>query len=125
MLTILEVLGLKQSKEKDKTEALRLLMCIANAGRKYKELICESYGEDQNTNIMFFVFYPCCRGEAGHLSRRCMAMLLFFFNLYHSSPCLSTFPIPMPFLGPSIDKPWLWTFPFCSTSMMRLLANAS
>lgn len=44
VLTILEILGLKQSKEKDKSEALKLLMCIANAGRKYKELICESYG---------------------------------------------------------------------------------
>lgn len=44
VLTLLEILGLKQAKECDKTEALRLLHCIADAGRKYKELICESYG---------------------------------------------------------------------------------
>ena len=44
VLTVLEILGLKQAKEEDKAEALRLLTCLANAGRKYKELICESYG---------------------------------------------------------------------------------
>ncbi|CAH1776102.1 unnamed protein product [Owenia fusiformis] len=44
VLTILEIIGLKQAKEDDKTEALKLLLCVANAGRKYKELICESYG---------------------------------------------------------------------------------
>ncbi|KAI8773492.1 armadillo helical domain containing protein 1, partial [Biomphalaria glabrata] len=43
-LTLLEIIGLKQAKETDKTEALKCLTCIANAGRKYKELICESYG---------------------------------------------------------------------------------
>ena len=45
VLTLLEILGLKQAKEEDKAQSLRVLMCIANAGRKYKELICESYGE--------------------------------------------------------------------------------
>ena len=44
VLTILEIIGLKQAKEADKAEALRLLTCVASAGRKYKELICESYG---------------------------------------------------------------------------------
>ncbi|KAI8509693.1 hypothetical protein Bbelb_121210 [Branchiostoma belcheri] len=44
VLTVLEILGLKQAKEADKAEALRLLQTICNAGRKYKELICESYG---------------------------------------------------------------------------------
>ncbi|XP_077981110.1 armadillo-like helical domain containing protein 1 [Glandiceps talaboti] len=44
VLTVLEILGLKQAKEEDKTQALKLLQCIGNAGRKYKELICESYG---------------------------------------------------------------------------------
>lgn len=44
VLTVLEILGLKQAKEADKAQALRVLMCVANAGRKYKELICESYG---------------------------------------------------------------------------------
>ncbi|KAJ8305782.1 hypothetical protein KUTeg_016327 [Tegillarca granosa] len=44
VLTLLEIIGLKQAKEEDKLEALKNLTYIANAGRKYKELICESYG---------------------------------------------------------------------------------
>ena len=44
MLTVLEVVGLKSAKDADKVEALRLLITIANKGRQYKELICESYG---------------------------------------------------------------------------------
>ncbi|XP_021362451.1 uncharacterized protein C1orf228 homolog isoform X2 [Mizuhopecten yessoensis] len=44
VLTLLEIIGLKQAKEADKLEALKCLQAIANAGRKYKELICESYG---------------------------------------------------------------------------------
>jgi len=45
VLTVVELLGVKQAKESDKTEALKLLMCIASAGRQYKELICEGYGQ--------------------------------------------------------------------------------
>ncbi|XP_051866613.1 LOW QUALITY PROTEIN: armadillo-like helical domain containing protein 1 [Pristis pectinata] len=44
LLTFLEILKLKQLQEDAKQEALKLLQIIANAGRKYKELICESYG---------------------------------------------------------------------------------
>lgn len=44
ILTLLEIMGLKQAKEYDKAEAITCLHQIANAGRKYKELICESYG---------------------------------------------------------------------------------
>lgn len=44
VLTLLEIIGLKQAKEEDKSEALKNIHYIANAGRKYKELICESYG---------------------------------------------------------------------------------
>ncbi|RXN34560.1 adenine DNA glycosylase-like protein [Labeo rohita] len=44
VLTLLEILGQDKLKDGDKTEALRLLQIIANAGQKYKELICESYG---------------------------------------------------------------------------------
>lgn len=44
VLTLLEILGLRQSKEKDKEDSINLLICVANAGRRYKELICESYG---------------------------------------------------------------------------------
>ncbi|XP_058159693.1 armadillo-like helical domain containing protein 1 isoform X6 [Dasypus novemcinctus] len=44
VLTLLEILGLEKIKEEDKRESIKLLQCIANSGRKYKELICESYG---------------------------------------------------------------------------------
>ncbi|KAI9090522.1 armadillo-type protein [Phlyctochytrium arcticum] len=44
VLTVLEILGLSHVKEPDKAEALRLLLSVAHAGRKYKEFICESYG---------------------------------------------------------------------------------
>lgn len=45
VLTLLEIIGLKQANEEDKLEALKNLTYIANAGRKYKELVCESYGK--------------------------------------------------------------------------------
>ncbi|XP_031825109.1 armadillo-like helical domain containing protein 1 isoform X2 [Sarcophilus harrisii] len=44
VLTLLEILGLEKVKEEDKKEAVLLLQMVANCGRKYKELICESYG---------------------------------------------------------------------------------
>ncbi|KAI4872322.1 hypothetical protein NFI96_027750 [Prochilodus magdalenae] len=44
VLTLLEILDQKQTKEQDKAQALYLLNIISNAGRKYKELICDSYG---------------------------------------------------------------------------------
>ncbi|XP_043860632.1 armadillo-like helical domain containing protein 1 [Dromiciops gliroides] len=44
VLTLLEILGLEKIKEEDKKEAVLLLQMVANCGRKYKELICESYG---------------------------------------------------------------------------------
>ncbi|XP_069088905.1 armadillo-like helical domain containing protein 1 [Pleurodeles waltl] len=44
ILTLLEILGIKQVKEKEKREAIKLLIILAHTGRKYKELICESYG---------------------------------------------------------------------------------
>lgn len=43
-MTVLEILGVKQAREADKAEALQVLICVANAGRQYKELICEGYG---------------------------------------------------------------------------------
>ncbi|NXD80420.1 ARMD1 protein, partial [Halcyon senegalensis] len=44
VLVLLEILGLRHLKEEDKRESVKLLQLIAGAGRKYKELICESYG---------------------------------------------------------------------------------
>ncbi len=43
ILTLMECLN--SSKESVKTEALFLLTIIANKGRQYKELLCESFGE--------------------------------------------------------------------------------
>lgn len=40
----MEILALEKIKEEDKKESVKLLQVIANSGRKYKELICESYG---------------------------------------------------------------------------------
>ena len=45
MLTVVEILSVKQAKDPDKTEALKLLTCVASAGRRYKEIICEGYGQ--------------------------------------------------------------------------------
>ncbi|XP_045242494.2 armadillo-like helical domain containing protein 1 isoform X2 [Macaca fascicularis] len=44
VLTLLEILGLEKIKEEAKKESIKLLQVIANSGRTYKELICESYG---------------------------------------------------------------------------------
>lgn len=44
VLTLLDILSHSQSKEEEKVEALRLLLTISDAGRKYKEVICESHG---------------------------------------------------------------------------------
>ncbi|KAF3691017.1 putative protein C1orf228 -like protein [Channa argus] len=44
VLTLLDILSHTQSKEEDKAETLRLLLTVSNAGRKYKEIICESHG---------------------------------------------------------------------------------
>ena len=45
MLTLLEIISLRTSKDKDVAEGLRLLTSIADKGRQYKELLCESFGE--------------------------------------------------------------------------------
>jgi len=45
VLTVVEILNVKQAREADKTEALKLLICVSSAGRQYKELICEGYGQ--------------------------------------------------------------------------------
>ncbi|KAM9379150.1 armadillo-like helical domain containing protein 1 [Phaethornis superciliosus] len=42
--SLLEILKLNHLKEEDKRESVKLLQLITDAGRKYKEMICESYG---------------------------------------------------------------------------------
>ncbi|XP_053536552.1 armadillo-like helical domain containing protein 1 isoform X2 [Ictalurus punctatus] len=44
VMTLLEIISQTQSSEEEKAEALHLLCVVSNAGRKYKEIICESYG---------------------------------------------------------------------------------
>ncbi|OXB68505.1 hypothetical protein ASZ78_000442, partial [Callipepla squamata] len=52
VLMLLEILGLNHLKEEDKRESVKLLQLIANTGRKYKELICESYGVQSLTELL-------------------------------------------------------------------------
>jgi len=56
VLTVVEILGVKQAKECDKTEALKLLLCVASAGRQYKEIICEGYGQKLTAFSQFSEF---------------------------------------------------------------------
>ncbi|CAB1455037.1 unnamed protein product [Pleuronectes platessa] len=44
VLTLLDILSHAESKEEDKAEVVHLLLTVSNAGRKYKEMICESHG---------------------------------------------------------------------------------
>uniref|UniRef100_A0A8C0HQB9 Armadillo like helical domain containing 1 n=1 Tax=Buteo japonicus TaxID=224669 RepID=A0A8C0HQB9_9AVES len=52
VLILLEILGLNHLKEEDKRESVKLLQLVADAGRKYKELICESYGVQSLTEFL-------------------------------------------------------------------------
>lgn len=54
-MILLEILGLNHLKEEDKREAVKLLQLVANAGRKYKELICESYGRRRVHPCFFLI----------------------------------------------------------------------
>lgn len=69
VLTLLDILSRLQSKEEDKTEVLQLLLTISNAGRKYKEIICESHGTFV-TETCFIVNYKQtrCLSHRTHLS---------------------------------------------------------
>ncbi|KAK3566292.1 hypothetical protein QTP86_031030 [Hemibagrus guttatus] len=44
VMTLLEIISQTQTREEEKAEALHLLCIVSNAGHKYKEIICESYG---------------------------------------------------------------------------------
>ncbi|UJR34140.1 hypothetical protein I4U23_021547 [Adineta vaga] len=44
LFTLLEILNVNQIKDEDKLQALDLLKLIADNGRTYKELICQSFG---------------------------------------------------------------------------------
>lgn len=55
--TLLEIIGLKQSKDIDRTLALKILIVIAASGRQYKELICECYGKWFNKLWMLQFLY--------------------------------------------------------------------
>ncbi|NXR03211.1 ARMD1 protein, partial [Sagittarius serpentarius] len=52
VLILLEILGLNHLKEEDKRESVKLLQLVADAGRKYKELICENYGVQSLTKFL-------------------------------------------------------------------------
>ncbi|KFP93360.1 Uncharacterized protein C1orf228, partial [Haliaeetus albicilla] len=52
VMILLEILGLNHLKEEDKRESVKLLQLVADTGRKYKELICESYGVQSLTEFL-------------------------------------------------------------------------
>lgn len=54
LLVLLEILGLNHPSEEDKRESVKLLQLITDAGRTYKELICENYGR-QRVHPCFFL----------------------------------------------------------------------
>ncbi|XP_076790478.1 armadillo-like helical domain containing protein 1 isoform X2 [Arvicanthis niloticus] len=63
VLTLLEILGLEKIKEEDKKESIKLLQIIANTGRKYKELICESYAIELIKDLIHYdVRLPLLKG---------------------------------------------------------------
>jgi len=67
VLTVVEILNLKQGRETDKAEALKLLLYVAAAGRQYKEIICESYGQQRDPDLFDRRFYRamlCIRGTS-------------------------------------------------------------
>lgn len=71
-MILLEILGLNHLKEEDKRESVKLLQLVADAGRKYKELICESYGR-WHVHLCFFLIqakmFSLTSGPQGCLPR--------------------------------------------------------
>ena len=71
-LTVLEVVGLREGREQAKAEGLRLLSVIAGHGRQFKELLCESFGEQTApffsltlSNLSHSLLYLSVSGEGG------------------------------------------------------------
>ncbi|MCI4380510.1 hypothetical protein PGIGA_G00240760 [Pangasianodon gigas] len=54
VMTLLEIISQKQTSEEEKAEALHLLCIVSNAGRKYKEIICESYAQQLTHTVFCF-----------------------------------------------------------------------
>jgi len=77
VLTVLEILSVKQARESDKNEALKLLHCVASAGRQYKEVICEGHGQRVVTRLLWS---PYVIGQTIIFSS-CFFLLLFFYFL--------------------------------------------
>ena len=44
-LTVLEVVGVRGGREENKAGGLRLLAVVADRGRQFRELLCESFGQ--------------------------------------------------------------------------------
>eukprot|EP00116_Pleurobrachia_bachei_P004339 sb/3464601/ len=66
ILTLLEILGLKSAREIDKCSALQLLETISKCGRKYKEVICESYGGCYVLTPFYKICTPAGRVNCSH-----------------------------------------------------------
>lgn len=62
VLILLEILRQSHIKEEEKLDALRLLLTISNAGRGYKEVICENHGKAFSCQFVPGLFSHLCCG---------------------------------------------------------------
>lgn len=67
VLTLLEILTIPQTSDKDKTQSLLLLNKIASNGRKYKEFICESDGIKSVKECLSKTTASLCQDAGRHL----------------------------------------------------------
>lgn len=76
VLTLLDIVSHSQCKEEEKAEALRLLLTVSSAGRKYKEIICESHGKSRQIFLLPFGSF------VRHCSSRISFALLILFSFF-------------------------------------------
>lgn len=62
VLILLEILSQSHIKEEEKLDALRLLLTVSNAGRSYKEVICENHGKAFCRQLVLGLFSHLCGG---------------------------------------------------------------
>ncbi|MCJ8734620.1 hypothetical protein PDJAM_G00237360 [Pangasius djambal] len=86
VMTLLEIISQKQTSEEEKAEALRLLCIVSNAGRKYKEIICESYG----VKVVAECLVKSDSEETQHTASRLLESLAHGNPTYHRQAAVKT-----------------------------------
>ncbi|CAI9727091.1 armadillo-like helical domain containing protein 1 [Octopus vulgaris] len=76
IFTLIAILRLSQLSNNHKTNAVICLQSISNAGRKYKELICESYG-------LAAIAECLAKSQNSETQESCQQLLL---SLFHANP---------------------------------------